>query len=70
VEEQGGHWFLADMGSEIAAADAIYRIGFYTTGANGRAALKRWACSSLMRFHTRYVFELRPAHPSEAMASV
>jgi len=29
VVEQGGLWLLADMGSEIAAADAIYKLQFY-----------------------------------------
>jgi hypothetical protein len=29
VEEQGGLWLLADADSEIAAADAIYKIQFY-----------------------------------------
>lgn len=29
VEEQGGLWLLADADSEIAAADALYRIEFY-----------------------------------------
>lgn len=29
VAEQGGLWLLADMGSEIAAAEALYRIEFY-----------------------------------------
>lgn len=29
VEEQGGLWLLADMESEIAAADAIYRLRFH-----------------------------------------
>lgn len=29
IEEEGGLWLLADMESEIAAADAIYRVQFY-----------------------------------------
>jgi hypothetical protein len=29
VQEQGGLWLLADMDSEIAAADAIYKVKFY-----------------------------------------
>lgn len=29
VQEQGGLWVLADMDSEIAAADAIYKLRFY-----------------------------------------
>jgi hypothetical protein len=29
VEEQGGLWLLADMDSEIAAAEAIYKLQFY-----------------------------------------
>ncbi len=29
VAEQGGLWLLADMDSEIAAADAIYKVQFY-----------------------------------------
>lgn len=29
VKEQGGLWLLADMDSEIAAADAIYKLEFY-----------------------------------------
>lgn len=29
VDEQGGLWLLADMDSEIAAADAIYKVQFY-----------------------------------------
>jgi hypothetical protein len=29
VQEQGGLWLLADTDSEIAAADAIYRVKFY-----------------------------------------
>ncbi|MGH3426328.1 MAG: hypothetical protein ACRDQZ_01935, partial [Mycobacteriales bacterium] len=29
VEEQGGLWLLADMDSEIAAAEAVYKLMFY-----------------------------------------
>lgn len=29
VQEEGGLWLLADMGSEVAAADAIYKVQFY-----------------------------------------
>lgn len=29
IKEQGGLWLLADMDREIAAADAVYEIGFY-----------------------------------------
>jgi hypothetical protein len=29
IDEQGGLWLLADMDSEIAAAEAIYKLGFY-----------------------------------------